>query len=237
MLLSRYLLEIAHDLNDAEPGHEFSRWGQPQLLAWVNEAQCNAFTLRPDAFVHTVVMKLAPGSDQKPCDCTVIRRIVGQVDAQGNLLGGYLPKRSDVATYRWSKPGCPAPTSGPFRLTGYNQDPLENGLFRVVPPVPPGQDVYLKLTCTSLPAPLSMGDLDLSTDDCRIITASKQWVLFRALMRDDTSTTNVQVAQVHAQLFFNLLDVQFTKAIAMQLGISSPAKTAKVISTGGIGDV
>ncbi|MGF6599790.1 hypothetical protein P3T23_004524 [Paraburkholderia sp. GAS448] len=239
MRLIQVLDDLARDLNDAEAGHAFQTWTRGQLLSYLNEAQCNAFTLNPMLFTQTVVMQLAPGREQQPCHCTILHKIVGQTDAHGNLLGGYLPRRSDAATYGWTKPGCPV-APGPFRLTGYNFDPLENGAFAVTPPVPPGQTVYVKAMCSVMPDALTCAnpDDDCCAEggnggdgkaDCRIITAAKQWVLFRAHMVDEQSLSSVQTAMIHLKLYFSLLGVQFSRQLAQQIGaLDSPALAASV---------
>ncbi|RQH06626.1 DUF6682 family protein [Paraburkholderia dinghuensis] len=236
MRLSQVLDELARDLNDAEEGHPFQTWTRGQLLAYINEAQCNAFVLNSALFVRTVIMQLAPGREQQPCECSILQQIIGQTDAAGNLLDGYLPRRSDAATYSWTKPGCPAP-SGPFRLTGYNFDPLQGGAFAVTPPVPPNVKVYVKARCAVMPETLATSNLDDdccgpgngSDSDCRIITAAKQWVLFRALMVEEQSVSSVQTAMIHLKLYFALLNVQFSRQLAQQIGaLSSPAAVAAI---------
>jgi hypothetical protein len=239
MLLSQVLDDLAVDLNDAEEGHAFQTWTRGQLLAYLNEALCNAFTLNPSLFSETIVIQLQAGSDQQPCDCTILHCIIGQTDAQGTLLGGYLPRRSNAATYAWSKPGCPAPAGGPFRLTGYNFDPLENGGFSVTPPVPPGVKVYVKARCSTLPEAFTSADLDTeccsgrggSDTDCRMVTAARQWVLFRAHMVDEQSLSSVNTAMIHLKLYFQLLNVQFSRQLAQQIGALSSPSAAAALST------
>jgi hypothetical protein len=236
MLLSQVLDDLAVDLNDAEEGHAFQTWTRGQLLAYLNEALCNAFSLNPSLFTTTVVIQLQAGGDQQPCDCTILHNIIGQTDAQGNMLDGYLPRRSNAATYAWSKPGCPATSGGPFRLTGYNFDPLENGGFSVTPPVPPGAKVYVKARCATIPDAFTSADLDApccgsseSAMDCRMITAAKQWVLFRAHMVDEQSLSSLNTAMIHLKLYFQLLNVQFSRQLGAQIGaLSSPAAASLI---------
>jgi hypothetical protein len=221
MQLGTVLNDLARDLNDAEEGHEFATWSRAQLTGYLNEGLCHAFTTRPNDFVSTVVLKLDPGRVQAPCDCMILHQILGQCDGDGNLLGPPIPRRSDAVTFQWTKPGCPprrAPGGG-FRLSGYNADSKSTGLFTVTPAVPPNVDVYLLAECSNPPGALDAGSLDTAMSDCRTLSAAKQWAIFRALMVENESANAVQVASVHLQVFFKLLDLQYTKEMAQQLGV------------------
>ena len=220
MKLKSLLLEIARDLNDAEPGHEFVTWGVEALTTWVNEAFANAFTLNPTKFAEVKVLKLAPGSDQWPCDCAILHRVLGQTDALGRVTRALTQSDSDLEA-RWRKPASCPPARVGFQLTGFTFDVGQDGYFTVIPPVPPSEDVYVKVLCYVRPGALSAGD---DVPDDGTAAAAKQWVLYRALMRDDESQASMNAAQVHLKTFFELMKVQYTQELALQLGATTKGR-------------
>lgn len=220
MKLKTLLLEIARDLNDAEPGHEHVTWEVEALTTWFNEALGNAFTLNPTKFAEVKVIKLTTGSDQWPCDCAILHRVLGQTDALGYTTRSLSQSDGDLDA-RWTKPSSCPPARGPFRLTDFTFNVGEDGYFTVRPPVPPNADVYMKVLCYVRPKVFSPGD-DIPDDGT--VAAAKQWVLYRALMRDDESQVSLAAAQVHIKTFFELLKIQYTQELALQLGATTKAR-------------
>jgi hypothetical protein len=220
MKLSALLLDIARDLNDAEPGHEFTRWPQQSLARWFNEGRCNAFTLNPSQFSQVVVVKLQPGTEQQACNGGILHDILGQTDARGLITTPI--NRTDMSmSTRWTKTvNCCVTGASTTKLTGYTFTASENGLFSVEPPVPPGADVYVKVVCYTRPSDLSLTDDVDDSDDCATTAAATQWALFRAMMRDDESIAAQNAAAVHRQMFFDLLNVRYTREREAQLDMA-----------------
>ncbi|ETD67550.1 hypothetical protein V757_11210 [Pelistega indica] len=221
MRLRDLLAAFNEDLNDLNPAGTLpNRWSQAQLLRFFNEGLCNVFTLNPNEFVEASMVKLDPGTLQKLCDCKVLRKILGQTDETGLVLTP-VPEQNISILSRWTKKVCLTPTNGEFTLTGYTYSAGDNGYFNVYPPIPPNEDVYLKVLCANPPEPYTMKDLDKEVDaGCASVTAARQWVLYSALMIDDEVEIAVAAARVHLETFFNILKVQLTQQRLAELGVN-----------------
>lgn len=236
MLLSDFLLGVAQDLNDAEPGYEFSRWTKGQLLRYLNEAIALIALFKSDYFAAVKVIKLVPGEQQRACCCAQVTQIIGQSDEFGNLIGGALPQKAPAALFRWTKKGCPQ--AGDFKLNGYWMDPSDSRAFFVSPAVPPEQDIYLKINCIEEPPVYTEGQFTAEFTLNKANAAAAQWVLFRAMMIDDESATTMQAAAAHLNLFFNLLQVQYRREMIQKIGalVTDEAKE-KLQLVAGLGGV
>lgn len=217
MKLRDVLDALAQDLNDNKPsGTMPTRWERSQLLRYFNEGLCHVYTVKPNEFAELQLVKLEPGSIQKVCGCKQLLRIFGQTDETG-LVVRDIPSMDFTIATRWTKKGCPAPLGEDYRITGLAMEALDNGHFRVYPPVPPGEDVFINVLCANPPTPYTLADEDVELDDCQAVSAARQWVMFAALMVDDESEVGMAAAKIHAELFFSILDVQFSKNLLTQM--------------------
>lgn len=194
--------QVSIDLNDYAPGHEFTTWPAAQLKAYVIEGMQTAFIYRPDLFIKTKVVKLTPGSAvQKFCDCTQVRRVLGQCNANGRLLYPVRKKKHTDKTM-WFGRKC-AVNPAQYKLREYSIDDDTDAVW--VDPIPPGgQDVYVLIECSEEPTAENV--TEVSTE---LRAAVIQWALFRAKMVDsENSTTISAVAKEHKTTFFQLLKAQ-----------------------------
>lgn len=202
MAVADVVRQISIDLNDHEAGHEFVTWSESQLEAYVLEGLQLAFSFRPDLFVAQHVVKLEPGhSDQKFCDCTQIRRVLGVCTAEGRVLYSLRKlKQSDKNV--WTGFSCPSDPRD-YKATEYSIDADTDTVF-IEPPPPAGQDVYLLVECASLPSdPSEIGNA------AEVRAAVIQWALYRAKSIDSENNAAIfQVARDHRNTFFQLLRIQ-----------------------------
>lgn len=198
------LLElIAVDLNDAAPGHEFTTWSREQIRAYVEEAVQVAFIERPDLFIETRVIRLQPCTYiQDTCDCTQVRRVLGQTTKDGRILRLLRPKKNSEKI-QWHGRTCPVSPKN-FELKEYSIDTLTDKLW-VYPMVPAGMDVYVAVECSVAPSENST-NYDIPTE---LRAAVVQWVLYRAKMVDAENNTGVlAAAKEHQDTFWKLLTAQ-----------------------------
>lgn len=202
MKFSSLLERLAVDLNDAAPGHEFTTWSRPQLRAYLEEAVSTAFIERPDLFTETRIIKLKPCTVvQDTCDCTHIRRVIGQATKDGRILNTLKPKKNNDKLI-WNGWTCPVHPRD-FKLTQYSIDDVTNKLW-VYPQVPAGLDIYVAVECAVMPD--TSGDYDVPVE---LEAAVIQWALYRAKMVDgENNATIVSVANAHKTTFWELLQAQ-----------------------------
>ena len=220
MRFGSLLDQIAVDLNDAAPGHEFTTWSREQLGAYLEEAIQLAFTERPDLFTETRIIKVQPCSEiQESCDCTQIRRVVGQVTKTGGLIKHLRIKKHGSDRLVWTGRSCSVHPKN-FQLQEYYIDSVTDKLW-VYPIVPAGVDVYIMIECAVLPSEFGEG-YEVHNE---LRAAVIQWVLFRAKMVDgENNTAIVSVANHHKNTFWELLRVSANNVVETRGGTSTNAE-------------
>mgnify|MGYP003294269231 CR=1 FL=1 len=208
MTNSDIIRDVSLDLNDQEPGYEYTRWTRRQLSSYLKEALVQISQQLEDWFVSQVVVKLEPGGDwQKACDCTSIIRIDGESTADGHVVR-YLRRLEDIEEFTW--PGavqrCPISVRD-YKLESYTIDSNDETQFRVFPPVPSGADRFVTLKCHKIPE----GN-DEDTVPAKAVAMVKQWMLYRALSVDSENNPSIiQLANNHKETFFTLLGTAVEK--------------------------
>jgi hypothetical protein len=217
MNLRRWLETIAFALNDAKPGHEFTRYPVQDMIAALNAALCLVAKYRPDLFTELRVVKLDAGPHQDVRGCCVnILGVLEQTDEVGNILGklnGSRKTKTKVPRV-WNKESCLKPKSEDpkdFRLSSARVDKNLNGRFEVEPPVPCDVDVYVRVKCVTEPCKLEEGNLDqpvLCGGNCDFMVAAWHYVLATMLTGDRFDNANGDKSmQYHYRMFFDILGV------------------------------
>lgn len=208
MIGSDLIREVAQDLNDLEPNHEFTRWSRDQLQSYLREALSIAGSNLKSRFTRQVVLEVKPGAAfQKACECTEIVRIFGECTSQGLLLKT-LRRVDDIDEINWvggcnsqscTKEYCTCLVS--FTLSRSN--PSE---YKVYPPLRHGAHAYVLAECYIAP------DGDYTRDiPADLVAMVKAWMLYRALSVDaETSPAVAQAAASHRTDFFDMLKINIT---------------------------
>lgn len=203
MQVSSLLEQLAVDLNDAAPGHEFTTWSRDQIRAYLIEGIQVSFSVRPDLFIETVIIKAEPCSVvQDTCGCTHIRRVIGQSTKNGRVIKE-LRQRSNDDKLRWTGRTCPV-SPDKFELKEYSIDNATDKLW-LYPQVPAGKEIYVMVECAKVPEDID-DDYDIPAE---LLAPVVQWVLYRAKMVDgENNTAIIQVATGHQNTFWALLKAQ-----------------------------
>lgn len=200
MLTSSVIREISLDLNDQEQGHEYVRWTAEQLQTYVREALGTVSDILRDLFVKQKVVRVERGW-QRACDCTSILRVLGESDAQGNILRR-LWKQIDDADNVWggAEPRCSTAMLG-YDMQSYVVSSTDPKGFQILPPLPPRTEKYVLLECYERPS----GEMSYDMPD-EVVAMVKQWALYRALAVDsENNPTITQLAQMHFSTYQALL--------------------------------
>lgn len=205
MLLSEVIREISVDLNDQEPGHEYTRWAVDQLQSYVREGLITIGRPLKDLFTKSIIIKVKSGAGwQQACDCTVLLRIVGETDSSGNILR-YLNRSLDKEENTWAGgvQRCPV-NPKEYVMTGYTISTVNDNEFKITPPVPVGVVRYVQAECFSYSTGYNLRD-DIPDEAVPLV---KQWALFRALSVDsENNPTIINLAQTHRKSFDDLLQL------------------------------
>ena len=103
-------------------------------------------------------------------------------------------------------------------ITSITITPGMNGVFEVVPPVKPGEDIWVKLKCVkSAPSPDEAGVLGgASTGDCKFLVAIRSYVLYRALQGDRHAVGASTEAQNELKNVYAYLGMQLKQEKAQE---------------------
>ena len=221
MSVHAFLLTIASQLGDARPGGEFRRYLLRDLVTYYNEAMCFVATHRPDLFVKHSVIKLQTGSlqDASCCGCTSNLRFYGQIDADGNTIKDVMDLVSSStgttsSKTKWYRAPCKATADGQGSVTLISNiivEPGANGLFSVSPPVKPGENVWLRISCSASPCALSEGDVlaGAAMSDCTWQPALRSYILYRALQGDRHAVGASVEAQNELKNVYQYLNLKY----------------------------
>lgn len=220
---------VSVDLNDYAAGHEFTTWTEDQLTDYVIEGLQVAFTLRPDLFLHSVVIELQSGANvQRPCNCTQIRRVYGISTKDGRVLYG-LRKRKSSEKLQWYGKTCPVDPKH-YRARDYYID-AEGDTFYIEPAPPAGQTFYALVECAQAP---THDDYDNGYElPIELEAPAIQWALYRAKSIDsENNATIFSVAEKHKETCFQLLQIQAQLKDSIEVDRTAPNQTNVRVANG-----
>lgn len=209
MKVGDILCECSRDLNDHEPGYEYTTWSKEQLRSYLYEALTQLAVLFRKLFlVRRVVRIKAGGLWQRACSCEQIIRVIGEVTEDGEQLLRYLSNITDDTRLVWAgeTARCPAILQDNYEMTGYSISNVDESTFKVYPPIPRGEpDHFVLVECFESP--------DNASDDfnvpARLVALIKQWVLARAYAVDsENNQLIVQVSENHKATYLKLLELE-----------------------------
>lgn len=211
MQLGTIIRQISLDLNDQEPGHEYVRWPLEQLQSYVQEALIELSAVYRSLFMKQLAVRVEAGNGwQRACDCTHITNVLGESDANGNVIRNLVKADNDNG---W--PGmigrC---VTHKTELESFAINAADDREFKVFPPIIPGVEKYILVECYAQPD----GE-DLGTDvPARLVAAIKQWALYRAMAVDsENNPTITQLANQHQQTYFTLYKALAAEAAELEV--------------------
>lgn len=204
MIPDDIIREVSLDLNDQEPGYEYTHWKKSQLRSYLQEALNHVYVALKYLFVERVVVSLEYGAVwQQCCVCDDIHRVLGTTNAEGTRILKRLRRRNDEDDIFWSGSHDTQCAYGkPYSAESYMINATDGRSFMVFPPVPasaPRQ--YVLVECYVPPDADSLAEVPLE-----VAAAVKQWMLFRAMMLD--SENNAAIAEIgvqHRDTFYRLV--------------------------------
>lgn len=215
MTFNDWLLTIAAALNDDEPGHQFTRYKQKDMIAAYNAALCLAAKYREDKFTEYHIVKLTGGQYQDARGCCIkILDVLDQTDEHGNTIKPIVGARKTATTARrvWKKPSCLSSAQAEeadkgYLVTAATIDRNMDGRFKVDPPVPCDAEAYVRVKCVSTPCALTEADGNTELGTCDLQEAAWHYVLAKMLTGDRFAAAAGGNAPYHYRLFFDILGV------------------------------
>lgn len=203
------ILQVSHDLNDQEYGHEFTLWPQAMLMSYLYDAVIYLAPRFKKYFTTRQVVELQEGDNwQSACQCESIENVLGESNADGTEILHRLRRVQDDADIdiKWfGRAYCESRRDDDYEMREYVINETDDSMFRVIPPVPRGskKKYYVLVECYKLPDNITSG---YNVPD-RFVPMVKQWMLGRAYAVDSENNTVVtEQSRQHMTIFMSLMD-------------------------------
>jgi hypothetical protein len=205
LLVQRILTAALSELEDDEPGHEYTRWSKPDMLGYVTEAMAALHFYKPDLFVERMDVTLRPGDTQRvPATVSKIISLDCNVEPNGRDGRPIYPSKHELikALYRPSQ-FDPMAT---YRVRSCAVDPENPQLFYVNPPAPEYPVARARGMFLMAPPEITNEGQQLTlpaADAAGWFNAILDYTLFRAFAKDTESNTSRTKSRDHEIAFMN----------------------------------
>lgn len=178
------------------------RWGDAELLGWLNDGQRAVAMLRPDVSSKLVSLALVAGTRQSiPADGTAVMRVVRNMGAGGTTPGRAV-RHVPMELLDSNLPGWHTVTPS-AEILHAAVDVRVPRTFYVYPPATAGTQVELMYAAP----PADVGAVgDTITIDDVFSAPLVDYVCFRAYSKDQDMSGNAERATAHFQLFTDSLN-------------------------------
>jgi hypothetical protein len=218
--VQQIVLEVSTQLNDQEPGFQYTRWTVVELINYLNLGLIEIGNFRPDAFTGSQQVTLVSGAIQQvPAGVTLLK----SVDYNGSTsLCPFSPiVQCDLNLMRafFKQPCLPTGGASSYRVRTYAYDAKNPGTFYVSPPVPAGNTTTVIITAvneapqydnTMLATPIAV--------DQKYITAAEYFMLMKAYEVDTESQTSAAENSKYRQMFYNMMGVNYKQSTGYNSG-------------------
>lgn len=231
---------VSDSLTDTNP--QFTRWAEPVLIGWLNEAQLVIAKYLPFSCSRVDSVRLAPGTRQSIATIAQTHIIPGDGSAaaavNGNALlavvrnmgaTGTTPGRAirivDQDVLDASNPDWHIATPAAV-VRQYTFDPRTPKSFYVSPPVHPTTQCWVELSFMADPKAIPVGSA-LSGSTVRISVDDKNsddlfnYIMARAQMKDAEIDGNAQLANSYVTMFTSSINAQATALLGVNPNLTS----------------
>lgn len=213
MLLRELVKYVSEQLNDQEPGYEYSRWSRQLLVNYYNDAISALASLRPDAISVVSVFTLAPGRlQQLPPELGDFVAILDGGD------GRQVRTADAVLASSYKKDSCcPVPVrldcnGNPlgYVVNSVSFDTSDPNVFFVWPPVPIGASPSIKIRHRPLALQTTLADWDRPVVfELKYLAPIVSYMLKRAEELNTESVISKELARGHMRDFLVLMDAEY----------------------------
>lgn len=210
MKLKDVLARIRIDINDRDK----DRFEDEILVDYINESLEELFQLVPALFEKTMVVKLSEGELQQPCCCDKILSVDALTDAHGNTIEE-LRKTNTAAATAFGKKNC-GTGSATDKPKSFNLLPNSENKFEVHPPLKPGVDAWVRLTCAIRPCEIPFDlEADVPWYVSQKYSSIIDYVVYRALGTEHESQTSRAISEARRRAF--LENLGYVSAVEKQI--------------------
>lgn len=202
MNASELLRAAATELNDLEPGSEYTRFPEAELCGYLTEALAQLAVLKPTLFRTVTTLTLGQGAQQMlPENIESIEDVIFNVNPDGSLGAPILPGAFNLER-TYGKGVCP---TEPYSVRSFASLPSSDQFYFVDPPVPSGMTVRVQALVTLAPQVVTTPDTPIDLPNASPLTYRnhlKDWMLYRCFSKDTESQTSAANAQQHFKAFY-----------------------------------
>ena len=178
------------------------RWPEGELLTWLNDAQREIASLRPDVSNVTASVALVAGTRQAlPSAGAVLIAVRRNMGSDGATPGAAV-RKVPLDLLDSQRPGWHTEAQS-AAVKHYSFDPRTPRLYYVYPPAVAGTQV--ELVYDAPPAVVTTASGTITIDD-EYANALLEYILFRAYSKDHEAIGNAERAMAHRQLFETLIN-------------------------------
>lgn len=231
---------VSDTLSDTSP--QFTRWSEPVLVGWLNEAQLVIAKYLPFTCSRVDAVRLAPGTRQSIATIPQTHILPGDgstaAAVNGNALlavvrnmgaDGATPGRAvrivDQDVLDASNPNWHVAKADPV-VRQYVFDPRLPKTFYVTPPVPTSPQCWVEISFMADPAMLPAGSAlpsssaKLSIDDKNADDAFN-YIMARAQMKDAEAEGNASLASNYVNMFTASINAQSVALLGVNPNLTS----------------
>lgn len=195
-------LKVGYTLSDTA----HVRWTDAELLAWINLAQAEIQSFKPNVFMLTANIALVAGSKQaiaaEHSSLIDVIRNMGTGAAAGAGIRPVERAHLDVAFADWH-----LAEYADKRVQCFWFDERDQKIFYVFPTQPADTDQEIEVKVSAPPTPLAALTETIAIDNSWE-PAIIDYVLFRAFGKDTTSAPNRERSDKHYQAFMRSMGVR-----------------------------
>lgn len=203
MLVSQIVRAVADELNDLEPGREYTRWPLVYLFGYIDQALRAIAPLKPDLFTTRIPYTLSATSVQTlPASLVDLKDIIGTLDKYGRIVRNVNKSSYDLTKYL--NKSC---LSNSYSFYIHEDDPRA---FYIDPPPKAFPQVTVVLLGRQNVQPVTDVNQDIilpggSIDD--YFNPIVDWCLYRAFAKDNQSQSNASKSEKHYKAFYDFFNI------------------------------
>jgi hypothetical protein len=181
-----------------------TRWPTAELIGWINEAQLEIATLRPDAASERVTLQLAAGARQTlSATWTMLLDVIRNMGTSGTAAGAPI-RQTNRRILDAVEPGWHTRTAATV-IQHFMYDPRNPREFLVYPPST--GTTYVELLVGTVPTAVAVAGDTLDMRD-EYENPLVDFVLYRCFSKDIDFAGNAERAVLHRRAFDNSLGLK-----------------------------
>lgn len=210
--------KLLNDSYDCNPEYNFTRWTQSDLAHYAKDAVNMMFMLYPQKFTDCKVVTLSKGRVQKlPDNCVKLIKVLGVKD--DSRVNSSITSATNERLGELFQSGCSESLNpSDYEVKGYSLEPASDNIFYIDPPAPVA-GIEVNVICACAP---DTNDINYAPESW-MHNPLIEWVLYRAYSSEDESAQAANMASMHLQHFYTILENYVSVSQGLTAEASNPS--------------